>query len=83
MVVKTITITKSSYDALKSLKGENESFSDVISRVSKRRHLSDFFGVLSKESGDALERSVVKFRKRHTEEHRRRVAQIVEELKGD
>lgn len=82
MVVKTITITKIAYDALKSLKSENESFSNTILRVAKRRPLSDFIGVLSEESAAKLERCVQESRKRHTEEHRIRVKKIVDALEG-
>ena len=83
MAVKTITITEGAYNLLKARKAHAESFSETISRIAKRRPLSDFFGVLSKETGEAMEKSIMEFRKRHTEEHRRRVARIVEELKGE
>jgi len=42
MAVKTITITEGAYNSLKSLKGENESFSEVIGRITKKRSLLDF-----------------------------------------
>ncbi|MBI4140261.1 antitoxin VapB family protein [Candidatus Woesearchaeota archaeon] len=83
MAVKTITITEDAYASLKSKKTSSESFTDVILRITKRRPLSDFFGVLSKETGESMEKSIMEFRKRHTEEHRRRVARIVAELKED
>jgi predicted CopG family antitoxin len=45
MSTKTISITKDVYDMLLVEKGEDESFSDVISRLVKRRSkLSDSFG---------------------------------------
>ncbi|MBU7011552.1 MAG: antitoxin [Theionarchaea archaeon] len=45
MKTKTISITKEVYDMLLVEKEENESFSDVISRLVKRRSkLSDSFG---------------------------------------
>lgn len=45
MSTKTISITKDVYDMLIMEKEDNESFSDVISRLIKRRpKLSDSFG---------------------------------------
>lgn len=45
MSTKTISITKDVYDMLAMEKEDNESFSDVISRLIKRRpKLSDSFG---------------------------------------
>jgi len=58
MAVKTITITESAYRRLKSRKLGDESFSDVILRLTKRRPLSDFVGILSPESADAIRRAI-------------------------
>ena len=45
MSTKTISITKDVYDMLLMEKEEDESFSDVISRIVKRRSkISDSFG---------------------------------------
>ncbi|MDD5473162.1 MAG: antitoxin VapB family protein [Candidatus Methanoperedens sp.] len=48
MSTKTISIREEVYDILKSLKRENESFSDVIGKLAKKRKsdLSQYFGVL-------------------------------------
>ncbi len=81
MVTKTITVTKGAYEALKSLKASNESFSETILRVAKRRSLREFAGVLSNESADRLEKAVKGARRRHTEAHRRRIANVIEEFK--
>ncbi len=45
---KTISIREEVYDILMSLKKENESFSDVIYKLTKKRkpNLRDYFGVL-------------------------------------
>jgi len=82
MAVKTITVTEDAYFALKNLKGVNESFSDTILRFSKRRPLSDFFGVLSNETGELLEKAVVELRKRRNEAHRMRMNRIIKEMSG-
>lgn len=48
MGTKTISIRDEVYDILKSLKRENESFSDVIGKLAKKRksNLNDYFGAL-------------------------------------
>jgi len=48
MATKTISIREEVYNILKSLKRENESFSDVIGKLAKKRKLdlSQYFGVL-------------------------------------
>jgi len=47
MVIKSLTITENAYDALKTLKYGNESFTDVILRVTKDRTklIDKYFGI--------------------------------------
>ena len=54
MAVKTITVTEEAYDALKRNKQEHESFSKTIIRMTGKRPIMDFFGILSKEEGERL-----------------------------
>ena len=51
MATKTISIREDVYDVLKTLKRDNESFSEVISKLTKtkRSDISEYFGAL-KES---------------------------------
>ena len=51
MGTKTISIRDEVYDLVKNLKRENESFSDVIGKLARKRktNISEYFGVL-KES---------------------------------
>ncbi|MBI1973605.1 antitoxin VapB family protein [Candidatus Micrarchaeota archaeon] len=80
MAVKTITITEEAYNTLKAKRQPEESFTKVILRITKRRPLSDFWGILSKESGEALEREIMESRRRHMELHQARVERISKEL---
>ncbi len=81
MAVKTITVTEGAYEALKSLKGANESFSKTLLRVAKRKPLSSFFGVLSGETGERFEKAVLEARKKRNESHRARMKKIIEALR--
>ena len=57
MVVKTLTITEKAYESLKKLKFSDESFSEVILRISKEKRgaISKFFGILKMSEKEAEE----------------------------
>jgi len=64
MATKTISITEDAYERLNSIKYNNESFSEVIKRVTSQISLIKLAGLLSKESVNILENSVLEGRKR-------------------
>jgi len=59
MAVKNISITEESYKRLTAVR--------VINKVVKKRNIMNFFGVLSKESADRLEKNIKKAREFQTE----------------
>ncbi|MFH1592070.1 MAG: antitoxin VapB family protein [Candidatus Woesearchaeota archaeon] len=80
MATKTITITEKAYDRLAKLKKERESFSLVIERLTKKNKpkLRDFHGIISKEFGDELEKSILEGRKLHRKMHEKRHKKLME-----
>ncbi|MCI4369304.1 MAG: antitoxin VapB family protein [Thermoplasmata archaeon] len=62
MAVRTITVTDEAYRRLRAQKGESESFSDVLIRLTRHRPLSDFAGVLPHERAAALRAAVAEDR---------------------
>lgn len=78
MATKTISITEDAYKRLASLKKGNESFSMVIERVTGKAKLSDFFGVLSEESANRLERAIKEQREKHRKLHFKRNKRLME-----
>ncbi len=63
MATKTISITKEAYDRLKMRKESGESFSDVIVRLTERKALSDFAGILAPSSVKALSEAIAEVRR--------------------
>jgi predicted CopG family antitoxin len=52
--VRTITVTEEAYLRLRGQKGPEESFSEVIIRLTARRPLASFVGALSKQDARAM-----------------------------
>ncbi|MBI2631892.1 hypothetical protein HYW75_02730 [Candidatus Pacearchaeota archaeon] len=66
MVVKTITVTEEAYNALKHLKKDEQSFSEIIIEISseKKGDISGFLGILKNKSKELAEmRKEIKKRK--------------------
>lgn len=82
MATKTISITESAYNRLANLKQENESFSIVIERITHKRKLDDFYGILSKEMGKKLEKTFEKQRKENRKKHTVRNSKLMDKFKG-
>jgi len=58
MPTRTISITEEAYERLKVRKEKNESFTDVINRVTGKRSLLELAGILSEEEADKLEKHI-------------------------
>ena len=76
LATRTISITDEAYQRLKAKKETNESFTDVINRLTKKRSLMELVGILSDNELEILEKSVTKSRKRS----RSRMGETVKEL---
>lgn len=64
MSTKTISISDAAYAALKNLKGERESFTDVILKVARKDPLAQLVGILSKKEASEMRRNMAESRKR-------------------
>jgi predicted CopG family antitoxin len=60
--MKNISISDEAYTRLTSFKMPNESFKDVINRLTGRRSILELAGILTKEEGDELRRRVGQLR---------------------
>ena len=65
MATKSITITEEAYKRLKQLRREDESFSQIIQRLtSNAGRLLKFAGALNEKDADRLEKRIQENRKR-------------------
>ena len=69
MATKTISITEEAYERLKAVKSDNESFSDIINKITKKTDIRKFFGILSKKAADEMEKIIKEGRKGSLKRH--------------
>ena len=60
---KNISISDEAYSRLKKFKGKNESFTDVINRLTNKVTLLDLRGTLTTDEADLILKSVSESRK--------------------
>ena len=77
MPTRTISITDEAYQRLKNLKEKNDSFTDVINKVTGKRSIMELAGILSEDEGNKLERHIKDMRARS----RKKMERIIDELK--
>jgi len=63
MATKTISITEEAYERLKMKKSGNESFTDVINKITGKRSILDFAGMLTDKEARELKANIAKARK--------------------
>ena len=76
MSTKTISITEEAYERLRVLKEKNESFTDVINRISGKKSIMEFAGILSNEEGDNLEQ-YIKERHKTSRKHSDKIREML------
>ncbi|MBI4155566.1 antitoxin VapB family protein [Candidatus Woesearchaeota archaeon] len=77
MTTKCITITSEAYERLSMLKAPYESFSEVITKLTKKYSFFDLIGLLSNKEAEEMREHVADLRKRL----RKEVNQTAERLK--
>lgn len=83
MATKTITITEEAYRRLRQSRKEDESFSQIIQRLtSNAGGLLKFAGTLTEEQAQRLEEQIRKNRKRWMKQEAKRREEIRRQLYG-
>lgn len=80
MATKNISITEEAYNRLARLRKGNESFTEIIVRVTKKNNWRDFVGVLSEEKADLIEKSINEGRRIHRKLHEERHKRLMKEM---
>ena len=62
MATKTISITEEAYGRLKEKKERNESFSDVVYKLTSKKSLLEVAGVLSIKEAGTMEKKIKEIR---------------------
>lgn len=80
MGTKTISLADDAYERLKAQKRENESFSDVVRRLTAGVDLTEFHGALSEDTAADLEAAIADRRTRHAEQRADRRERVADSL---
>ena len=62
MATKSITLTTEAYERLALFKEDNDSFSDVIKKITTKTNLIGLSGLLTKKEGKELKKNVTELR---------------------
>ena len=76
MATKNISITEDAYKRLAALRKTNESFSEIINRITDKNSLRDFIGIWSGEAGDRVKENIRRIREIRKKEEARRIEKL-------
>jgi predicted CopG family antitoxin len=80
MGTTTISLSDDAYERLKAAKHDEESFSDVVRRLTSGSQLSEYFGILDDEAADELEDFIERRREDRTAAWDKRRERLREDL---
>lgn len=80
MATKNISITEEAYRRLANLRKGNESFSEIIIKVTRKGNWKKYFGILSEEKAKYLENAILDGRKKHANLHLSRSKELRKEF---
>ena len=64
MATKTISITEGAYERLASMRKSNESFSEIIDRITNKTDILDYAGILTNTEASNMEKRIAESRKK-------------------
>ena len=62
MGTKNISISEEAYERLAALKEPNESFTEVVNRLTKKRSILELVGTLTEKEGEEIRRNIKEIR---------------------
>jgi len=63
MGTKNISISEEAYERLAALKKPNESFTEVVNRLTRKRSILELVGVLTEKEGEVITKEIMELRK--------------------
>jgi predicted CopG family antitoxin len=63
MGTKNITISEEAYERLAALKKPNESFTDVVNRLTRKRSILELASVFTEKEGEMIRGEIVELRR--------------------
>ncbi|MFB6215857.1 MAG: antitoxin VapB family protein, partial [Candidatus Aenigmatarchaeota archaeon] len=82
MGTKTISLSEDAYDRLKRLKKENESFSDLVRRITRKIKFKNFHGILGEKAAEELQEIMSGERENHARSYENRIERMKKKLQG-
>lgn len=76
MPTRTISITEEAYERLRVMKEKNESFTDVVNRITGKRSIMELAGILSKDDAEKME-EYIKARRKASREHSNKIREML------
>ena len=62
-MTKNISISEEAYERFAALKGPNESFTEVVKRITGKRSILELAGVLTEKEGNEVRGEIMELRK--------------------
>ena len=78
MATKNISISVEAYERLRMMKEKNESFTDVINRITGKSSILEYAGILKGEVGEKLEK-YIKERRALDNDRRARILRMLKD----
>jgi len=76
MGTKNISISEEAYERLTALKRTNESFTEVINRLTRKRSILELVGALTEEEGEEIRRNIEELREASDKRIRSTVSRV-------
>ncbi|HEX9914700.1 MAG TPA: antitoxin VapB family protein [Candidatus Bathyarchaeia archaeon] len=76
MGTKNISISEEAYERLAALKRTNESFTEVINRLTRKRSILELVGALTEEEGEEIRRNIEELREASDKRIRSTVSRV-------
>jgi predicted CopG family antitoxin len=71
MATKNISLDEDAYNRLDELKEDEESFSDVVKKITKRKSLREISGIISEDEAEKMRKYVEKSREKSKDRTKR------------